>query len=148
MGREDRLDKNKPGPAKNNGTCSNGVVCAYAFAAVAAAAARPTLLLPLLLLLLHTLNALLMLPRVLVVAQVVIHYTHVQVDVLVMTYSPDYVPATYFFLPSHYYVPPTTFTTCYCCCYHFEHYDPTSLPFLRRHVAQLLSRQSKQSRQS
>ena len=107
MGREDRLDKNKPGPAKNNGTCSNGVVCAYAFAAVAAAAARPTLLLPLLLLLLHTLNALLMLPRVLVVAQVVIHYTHVQVDVLVMTYSPDYVPATSLLLTTYYLLLPT-----------------------------------------
>ena len=108
MGRDskDRLDK-KLGPAKNNGTCSNGVVCAYAFAAVAAAAARPTLLLPLLLLLLHTLNALLMLPRMLVVAHVVIHYTHVQVGVLVMTYSPDYVPATSLLLTTYYLLLPT-----------------------------------------
>ena len=70
---KDRLDK-RLGPAKNN-TCSHDVVCASAFAAVAAAAALPWLLLPLLLLPLHALDALLMLPRMLVVAHVVIHYT-------------------------------------------------------------------------
>ena len=149
------------GQQKTNGTCSNGVVCAYAFAAVAAAAARPTLLLPLLLLLLHALNALLMLPRMPVVAHVVIHYTHVvihythvQVDVLVRTYSPDYGPATSFLtthdlLLTSSYLVITTYhrlllqpATAAATTLSTIPRDPTSLPFLHRHVAQVLSWQS------